>query len=99
MCTLSPPLSVHSVVVKVGAEELSVAVLQMDEVGGGDSRATMDFRYAFGAKMGAWAVDRGAAHWCGGWCYTGASRMLTASVACVCFAYRNSAALASIRPT
>ena len=40
-----------------GGNDLCVAVMQVDEVGGGDLREMVDFRGAFAAKMEGWAAQ------------------------------------------
>ena len=40
-----------------GADELLVAVLQVDEVGGGDPREMADFGGAFAAEIEGWVAE------------------------------------------
>ena len=41
-------------------DELLVAVLQVDEVGGGDPREMVDFGGAFAAEIEGWVVEKRA---------------------------------------
>ena len=43
-----------------GADELLVAVLQVDEVGGGDPREMADFGGAFAAEIEGWVAEKRA---------------------------------------
>ena len=57
-CGTVPSIPVHGAVSVRLADELLVAVLQVDEVGGGDPREMVDFGGAFAAEIEGWVAEK-----------------------------------------
>ena len=56
-CGTVPSIPGHGAVSLRPVDELLVAVLQVDEVGGGDPREMVDFGGAFAAEIEGWAAE------------------------------------------
>ena len=56
-CGTVPSIPAHGAVSLTPADELLAAVLQVDEVGGGDPRDMADFGGAFAAEIEGWAAE------------------------------------------
>ena len=59
-CGRAPRTSAHRAIVVTYRVELCVAVVQVDEVGGGDPREIADFGGAFAAEIEGWVAEERA---------------------------------------